>query len=225
MAHHDVGQKMKIPLDYTITTDRCTLRSPAESDIAHVFSATRHAGFNDGMAWGPPQSPEELIAPLKRNLELWTKGESYTFTIVENPSGDFVGRIVIRKTEKPEVWNLGFWTHPNLQSRGFMTEAARAILRFGFTILGAEEIEACHVVWNKASRRVLEKIGMNEIEFIEKGLFKEACWIPEFRMSIKNQTTEPKQALEPTRMLVTDRAAHAPRQASVRLIKDVRQKK
>jgi hypothetical protein len=30
--------------------------------------------------------------------------------------------------------------------------------------------------------------------------------------------TEPNKALEPTRMLVTDRAAHAPRQASVRLI-------
>lgn len=32
------------------------------------------------------------------------------------------------------------------------------------------------------------------------------------------KTTEPNQALEPTRMLVTDRAAHAPRQAPVRLI-------
>jgi hypothetical protein len=29
---------------------------------------------------------------------------------------------------------------------------------------------------------------------------------------------EPNKALEPTRVLVTDRAAHAPRQAPVRLI-------
>jgi hypothetical protein len=35
---------------------------------------------------------------------------------------------------------------------------------------------------------------------------------------MKTQTTEPNQALEPTRMLVTDPAAQAPRQAPVRLI-------
>jgi len=34
----------------------------------------------------------------------------------------------------------------------------------------------------------------------------------------KLKATEPNKALEPTRMLVTDPAAQAPRQASVRLI-------
>ena len=36
--------------------------------------------------------------------------------------------------------------------------------------------------------------------------------------SINNKPTEPNKALEPTRMLVTDPAAQAPRQAPVRLI-------
>jgi hypothetical protein len=39
-----------------------------------------------------------------------------------------------------------------------------------------------------------------------------------FSNFVKTKPTEPNQALEPTRMLVTDPAAQAPRQAPVRLI-------
>ena len=45
-------------------------------------------------------------------------------------------------------------------NRGYATEAARAVLAFGFETLLLEEIVAFTVAANLASRRVMEKVGM-----------------------------------------------------------------
>ncbi|WP_017314992.1 GNAT family N-acetyltransferase [Mastigocladopsis repens] len=128
---------MRIPWIYRIKTERCILRCPCEQDIPYVFSATRFQGFNDGMLWEAPQSIEELHEPLQRNLQTWESGFAYTFTIECANTGTFLGRISIRKHDKVDhVWNLGFWTHPEHQRKGYMTEAALAIVEFGFTVLG-----------------------------------------------------------------------------------------
>jgi len=43
---------------------------------------------------------------------------------------------------------------------GYATEAAKAVLHYAFTELGLDEIVSFTVVNNKASRRVMEKIGL-----------------------------------------------------------------
>jgi RimJ/RimL family protein N-acetyltransferase len=50
------------------------------------------------------------------------------------------------------------------QGRGYATEAARAALRFGFTAAGLHEIVSFTVPANVASRRVMEKLGMQHTE-------------------------------------------------------------
>ena len=44
--------------------------------------------------------------------------------------------------------------------RGYATEGARAVLAFGFEVVGLEEIVSFTVPANTRSRRVMEKIGM-----------------------------------------------------------------
>jgi len=53
-------------------------------------------------------------------------------------------------------WRLAaaYWGH------GYATEGARAALGFGFEVLGLDEIVAMTVPGNRASRRVMEKLGM-----------------------------------------------------------------
>jgi RimJ/RimL family protein N-acetyltransferase len=43
---------------------------------------------------------------------------------------------------------------------GYATEAARAVVEFGFATLGLHRIHAHYFAENKASGRVLEKFGM-----------------------------------------------------------------
>jgi [ribosomal protein S5]-alanine N-acetyltransferase len=179
--------KSVIPQDFIIETARCRLRIPSAADIPQVFSATRYAGFNDGMQWEPPESIDELTEPLQANILEWEAGRTYCFTIAEPASNNLLGRIGIRITNRRDVWNLGFWTHPEHQGHGYMTESVVAILEFGFDKLGATHIEASYALWNKNSRRVLEKVGMKSIAYIPHAFQKKGRWIEANKMRITKQ--------------------------------------
>src|SRR5580658_8912434 len=203
---------MALPLDFQLATARCRLRVPSERDIPHIFAATRYVGFNEGMAWDPPSSEEELRGPLQRNLEAWKEGQDYSFTIEGKEGSDFFGRIAIRRTSQPGLWNMGFWLHPAHQGKGLMTEAARGVVALGFSQLEAEAVEARHAVWNVQSRRVLERLGMIEVEFVAEGFKKRGEWVKEFRMLVeKKMWRETNQSLEPVQSSGTPRAGHEPR--------------
>lgn len=171
--------KLNIPKSHTLETSRLTLRIPNSEDIPYVFSATRSKGFNDGMLWEPPESEEELIDALKNNHIAWELGKGYAFTVTGKGSTRLLGRISIRKTEWLNVWNVGFWTHPQVQNQGIMTESLEAILQFGFEDLSAERIEAACATWNKASEKVLLKNKMSLIRYIAEGFKKKGIWVAE----------------------------------------------
>jgi [ribosomal protein S5]-alanine N-acetyltransferase len=173
-----------IPQDFIIHTASCLLRRPTAADIPHVFAATRFAGFNDGMQWEAPATMDELDEPFQESWRDWDEGITYGFTIANPASNSLLGRIGVRKTNRTDIWNLGFWTHPEHQGRGYMTESVRAILTFGFDRLGANQIEASYALWNKSSRRVLEKVGMKFIAYIPHAFRKQGRWIEANKMSI-----------------------------------------
>jgi ribosomal-protein-alanine N-acetyltransferase len=176
-----------IPKSHTIETARLQLRFPSLDDIPVIFSATRYKGFNDGMLWEPPEKPEDLIAPHEGNIKDWENGEGYHFSILKKSDKALVGRISIRKETEANTWNIGFWTHPEHQKQGYMSEAAKAIIRLGFEDLGAEKINACHALWNKASERVLKKTGMKFLKYLEKGFIKNGVWMEENVLEIKKE--------------------------------------
>lgn len=173
-----------IPLEFTIKTARCLLRCPSIADLPQVFSATRFAGFNDGMQWEPPATIEELDEPFREQILDREAGSTFSFTIADPVSDLLIGRIGIRKTNRADVWNIGFWTHPEHQGCGYMTEALTAIIAFGFDRLGATRIEASYALWNKASQRVLQKGGMRFIRYIPHAFRKKGYWVEANKMEI-----------------------------------------
>lgn len=175
---------MKLPQSFQLTTENLRFRIPDESDFPHVFSATRHEGFNDGMPWEPPRNLEDLKLPLMGTVQAWIEGNDFSFSIEDLNTSEFMGRISIRKTDYENVWNIGFWTHPIHQGKGIMTEACREIINFGFTTLNAIRIEAEYATWNIASEKVLKKNGMQFVKFLEKGFEKKGTWVSENLMAI-----------------------------------------
>lgn len=178
---------MKILRTYRINSKCCILRCISEQDIPHILSATRFQGFNDGMLWEPPQSIEELNEPFKKSIQAWDSGSAYTFTIESANKNAFIGRISIRKYEAEGIWNIGFWTHPEHQRKGYMTEAAKVIVEFGFTVLGADRIEAYHALWNTASEKVLKNVGMKFVRYIPQGFQKHGKWVDENLLAIERE--------------------------------------
>jgi [ribosomal protein S5]-alanine N-acetyltransferase len=163
-----------IDINTIIKTTRLQLRAITPSDIDLVWSAIRFEGFNNGMTWEPPESKEELLPFAQKNIDAWLEGSAYTFTVETIDSNLPIGRVAIRKENSSNNWNVGFWIHPDYWNNGYATEAARAIIEFGFSELNATHITAAHAIWNSASKRVIEKLsfkftGENPRGYIKSG--------------------------------------------------------
>lgn len=68
-----------------------------------------------------------------------------------------VGLRIEREHSRAE---LGYWIGLPHWGKGYATEAAKALVQYGFEILGLHRIFACHFARNSASARVLLKVGM-----------------------------------------------------------------
>jgi len=67
---------------------------------------------------------------------------------------------------------LGYWVAVEAWNQGYGTEAARAVVDFGFRVLGLERIFAHHFMSNPASGRILERIGMQHEGLLRRATLK-----------------------------------------------------
>lgn len=81
------------------------------------------------------------------------------------PFVGFVGLATVRfEAHFSPAVEVGWRIAAEHWNRGYATEAARAALRFGFETLELDEIVSFTVPENRASRRVMEKLGMRRDE-------------------------------------------------------------
>lgn len=145
----------------TLETSRLTLRFFNMDDAADVqrLAGAREIAdttlsiphpYEDGMA-------EQWIANHRAEYE---EGTSVIFAVVLRDSLQLIGAIGLAIDRSAEKGDLGYWIGKSFWSQGFCTEAAGAVLDFGFATLGLNRISARHFARNPASGRVMEKIGM-----------------------------------------------------------------
>jgi RimJ/RimL family protein N-acetyltransferase len=60
---------------------------------------------------------------------------------------------------RSRVGELGFWLGEEFWGRGFATEAARAVVTYGFTAGNLEAMTSANFIDNPASARILTKLG------------------------------------------------------------------
>ena len=85
-----------------------------------------------------------------------------------------IGHIFLGKTN-PAInneYNLGYILNPAFHSKGYCTEASRAIVDYGFGVLKANRIRAACNPENIPSWKVMEKIGLRK-----EGLYKKRFFI------------------------------------------------
>jgi RimJ/RimL family protein N-acetyltransferase len=87
-------------------------------------------------------------------------GRSVIFAITISPGAELCGAVGLAIAPAHERAELGYWMGVPYWGRGFATEAAGAVMAFGFETLRLHRIFASHFAGNIASKRVLEKIGM-----------------------------------------------------------------
>lgn len=177
----------RIPLETVPCSARCRYRVVREDDAVHSWTASRHPGFCDGMGWDPPASLDDLRGHAGDVVDRWRRDREYAWSVEEADGGTYVGRIVVRRADAADVWDLGFWIHPERQRLGYGAEASARLLDFGFEQLDARRITAAAATWNTPSLRVLERIGMVRVGTNPHGLRKAGRWVEEAVYAIERE--------------------------------------
>ena len=144
----------------TIHTARLTLRRFIVDDAQAMFQnwanderVTRY------LTWRPHESSEAT----KQLLEVWCSAyeNSNTYNWAMDYEGTPIGNIsVVRLSDKCEYAELGYCMGYDYWNKGFMSEAAKAVIDYLFAEVGVNRVGISHAVKNPASGRVAQKCGL-----------------------------------------------------------------
>ena len=144
-----------------LRTARLLLRSFDREDIPAL---ARLAGAREIAATTiqipHPYSEEDASNFIAKAAEHFRGGLAAAFAISFPQGRELCGAIGLHTASEHSHAELGYWVGVPFWGRGFATEAARAVVEFGFQTLALRRIFAHHFAGNTASQRVLEKIGM-----------------------------------------------------------------
>jgi RimJ/RimL family protein N-acetyltransferase len=152
-----------------LPTRRLILRPFQESDYADVVAyATRPEFWRFLLV--EPQTPETVkafITRMSRSAMPDADGNCVFAIEVSAPGGRGRGRVIgsARIGIKDSVHrqgDLGWSLNPDFWGKGYASEAAAAVIAFGFERLGLQRIYATADVENTASQRVMARLGMRK---------------------------------------------------------------
>jgi RimJ/RimL family protein N-acetyltransferase len=138
-----------------LKTERLVLRAPGPDDAKSITSLINDRRIAENTARIPhPYSLADAHAFL---AETNRDARKRSFLIALN-EGTVIGGCGIDDMSGREP-ELGYWIGVPYWGRGYVTEAARALIDHAFGQLGYERLTSRARVSNPASRRVLEKCG------------------------------------------------------------------
>lgn len=144
----------------TLTTPRLVLRPFAPEDAAAVHAHLQDIEMARTTATVPHPylegAAEAWIASL---AEKHAEGQT-TLAITLREGGTLVGSMSLQTERAHRRGELGYWVGRAHWGRGYATEAADALMRWGFRALGLHRVHAAHMSRNPASGAVLRKLGM-----------------------------------------------------------------
>lgn len=168
----------------TLSTRRLLLRPFETRDIDAVLSACQDPEIP---RWIPVPFPyerehaEEFVHQV--SPAGWRDDTMYNFGVFTH-DGVLVGstglvRVALRGPERQA--EIGFWTAKDQRGLGYTTEAARAVIDWGFTSLGVERMEWVAAAGNDASRRVARSLGfvlegVQRARIVQRGTRRDA-WV------------------------------------------------
>lgn len=153
-------QRMKRRLEPTIGTRRLTLRPPHESDLDDVVAGIGDFSVSRMLARVPhPYTRTDAVRFLHASRANTRAGSGLNLTIEH--AGRAIGGIGIH--DMPHHTELGYWLRRTSWGKGFATEAADAVLAYGFDALCLPLVRSGYFVGNAGSARVQRKLGFMQV--------------------------------------------------------------
>lgn len=140
-----------------LETKRLTLRRFREADIPELIPliGAREVAATTLRIPHPYTQRDAL-----EFLTGYAKGPDLVLAIVLRAQGRLCGGIGLHPEKQHQRAELGYWIGFPYWGHGYATEAAQAVMRYGFEQLQLNRIFATHFKENRASEKVLTKLGM-----------------------------------------------------------------
>lgn len=143
-----------------IKTRRLVLRPFTRADVDEIHKLWTEHGVRKYL-WDdeiiPHAQAQEVIA---RSVELFREEGTGLWTVSFHQQPALIGFCGYWYFREPPELEILYGISPELWGKNLATEAARAMLQYGFQYLGFDEIIASADAPNAASFRVMEKAGM-----------------------------------------------------------------
>jgi len=134
------------------------LRKPRMSDVNPMLSLVTDPHISQWLHLPPFFGERDAAHHIRIWLQDWNNEWAYHYSILRK--GQFVGMIAVEPRDTPRA-ELGYWIGGKFSGKGFATEAALLLTSASFKKLPIRELYAQVSQENTASRRILQKIGMN----------------------------------------------------------------
>ncbi len=163
---------------FPIETARLVIREFTEQDweTVHIYGqdpeVCRFVDFG-------PNTVNESKGFVKMALDCQTQNprKAFELAVVLKESGLHIGGCAIRiRSDRNRDGDMGYTFRGDMWKKGYATEAAAAIVKFGFEELNLHRIWATTAPDNIASQKVLEKIGMKKEGHLRENMFAKGKW-------------------------------------------------
>ncbi|AHM59576.1 putative acetyltransferase [Flammeovirgaceae bacterium 311] len=116
---------------------------------------------------GRPRTPAESRERLNNLIERYQmEPQSGIWAVVLQGSQEYIGTASLFTLPNSPYLQIGYKLKPEAQGKGYATEIAEGLLYHSFFKAGLQKVVAVTHPQNKASQRVLKKLGMQPCGFL-----------------------------------------------------------
>lgn len=144
-----------------LETPRLLLRMLRLDDAADMYEYACDLEIAHNGLWLPFETLQDSIDDIEETLEGYRRHELLDWAVQHKADRKMIGRLGLHSHHpRDRRAEIGYAYNRHYYGQGIATEAARAVLEFGFTTLQLNRIGARALPDNAASIRVLVKLGM-----------------------------------------------------------------
>ena len=161
-----------------LRTERLLLRKLNMHDAQDVYDYSSDPLVAKHVLWDAHRNVAESKSYIRYMMRKYRLGEPSSWGMEYLEENRIIGTIgfmwIQEENASAEVgYSLGraYW------NQGLMTEALRAVIKFGFEEMNLNRIEAQHETTNPASGRVMRKVGMRHEGTLRSRLYNKGRYV------------------------------------------------
>lgn len=179
---------------YPIATERLLLRPFTRADVDAVHSYRSLPEVAEYL-FDPPMTREECAEAVRARVgqvAFSAEGDKILLAVERCTDGRLIGEVsLIWRSIPDRQGEVGYILHPDVWGQGYATEAAAALVDFGFASARLHRIYARCDERNLPSARVMQRLGMREEAHLRDHSFHKGRWNSELVRAVLSSEWPP----------------------------------